>query len=438
MTIKEVEKRTGLTAKSIRLYESKGLFQIERNSRNDYRNFTEENVKQLQFIKILRYLDFSIQEIGELMEAEEDAIKAALQKKLSDYEGTREQLERKEEVLRGLCRENLKNASEKGIYGEYLKLIDFVESEEAAEIDAQIKAAKHPSIAAVCAQTLVCLGPVLWLFVNFHMEKWEMMKFNIPLALLGTVFLTLVWRNYIFNMMHNRAYQKKQNRGSLLVLPMILAVLFGSFGGMVFIAWLQEKLFLPEEWLFYQTYDSSWLLMLLTVEGPLIVAGVAFLHHLYPKNEWEWAHDILKIFRKFWIPIVCVWVFLIYAAVTGITFVTETQIVYHDWLHPAGAAYSYDEIERVETGYSGKTFSIAEKKGTFYYRIYFDGKKVNLGGTTPNEAVERFDDSYLELEEFDEALMLYQPGKVSSHENEEYAILDERYIKRFGRIIDNK
>ena len=92
----------------------------------------------------------------------------------------------------------------------------------------------------------------------------------------------------------------------------------------------------------------------------------------------------------------------------------------------------------METGYSGKTFSIAEKKGTFYYRIYFDGKKVNLGGTAPNEAIERFDDSYLELEEFDEALMRYQPVKVSSHENEEYAILDERYMKRFGRIIDNK
>lgn len=36
MTIKDVEKRTGLTAKSIRYYESKGLITVARNDDNDY------------------------------------------------------------------------------------------------------------------------------------------------------------------------------------------------------------------------------------------------------------------------------------------------------------------------------------------------------------------------------------------------------------------
>ena len=41
MRIKEVESRTGLTAKAIRLYESKGLLKPARETENDYRDYTE-------------------------------------------------------------------------------------------------------------------------------------------------------------------------------------------------------------------------------------------------------------------------------------------------------------------------------------------------------------------------------------------------------------
>ena len=44
MRIKEVEKTTGLTAKAIRLYESKGLLSVGRESENDYRDYTPEDV----------------------------------------------------------------------------------------------------------------------------------------------------------------------------------------------------------------------------------------------------------------------------------------------------------------------------------------------------------------------------------------------------------
>lgn len=37
MQIKDVEKLTGLTAKSIRFYEAKGLIKVERNEENSYR-----------------------------------------------------------------------------------------------------------------------------------------------------------------------------------------------------------------------------------------------------------------------------------------------------------------------------------------------------------------------------------------------------------------
>lgn len=63
MRIKEVEERTGLTAKAIRLYESKGLLNVARDNENDYRDYTEEDVERLKMIAFLREMDISIQGI---------------------------------------------------------------------------------------------------------------------------------------------------------------------------------------------------------------------------------------------------------------------------------------------------------------------------------------------------------------------------------------
>ena len=65
MRIKEVEQRTGLTAKAIRLYESKGLLKPARETENDYRDYTEEDVARLKTIAILRKLDVPVKTIKE-------------------------------------------------------------------------------------------------------------------------------------------------------------------------------------------------------------------------------------------------------------------------------------------------------------------------------------------------------------------------------------
>lgn len=63
MRIKEVEKATGLTAKAIRMYESKGLLTVARESENDYRDYSEEDVQRLKTIAVLRRLDIPVKEI---------------------------------------------------------------------------------------------------------------------------------------------------------------------------------------------------------------------------------------------------------------------------------------------------------------------------------------------------------------------------------------
>ena len=62
MKIKDVEKITGLTPKAIRLYESKGLIHISRDE-NRYRNYSEDDIRKLKTIKLLRKAGISIADI---------------------------------------------------------------------------------------------------------------------------------------------------------------------------------------------------------------------------------------------------------------------------------------------------------------------------------------------------------------------------------------
>ena len=62
MRIREVEQKTGLSRKAVRLYEAKGLLSVERSD-NDYREYDEEDVKRLQKIAVLRRAGVSVTDI---------------------------------------------------------------------------------------------------------------------------------------------------------------------------------------------------------------------------------------------------------------------------------------------------------------------------------------------------------------------------------------
>ena len=63
MNINELENKTGVTKQNIRFYEKKGLLHPKRNSLNNYREYTQEDLRTLQMIKMLRRLDMSLEEI---------------------------------------------------------------------------------------------------------------------------------------------------------------------------------------------------------------------------------------------------------------------------------------------------------------------------------------------------------------------------------------
>ncbi len=100
MNIKEVEKVTGLTKANIRFYEEEGLVCPKRNEQNNYRIYTEVEIKRLQEVKKLRLLGISIPEIQKIY-AEELSLQKAMERRLKEI---REE-ERLLQETRAICQE---------------------------------------------------------------------------------------------------------------------------------------------------------------------------------------------------------------------------------------------------------------------------------------------------------------------------------------------
>ena len=109
MKVKDVEKLTDLTAKSIRHYESKGLLQVERDEGNSYRSYTEENVQELRKIRLLRFLDFSIEQIREIQQMDGAEIKEVFLEKMESLENQSQDLEIKRNLCRTLSKDGISN-----------------------------------------------------------------------------------------------------------------------------------------------------------------------------------------------------------------------------------------------------------------------------------------------------------------------------------------
>lgn len=69
MTIKEVEKRTGLTRSNIRYYEKEKLIEPSRNNKNGYRDYSEKDVERIKKIAYLRTLEISVEDIRNIISA---------------------------------------------------------------------------------------------------------------------------------------------------------------------------------------------------------------------------------------------------------------------------------------------------------------------------------------------------------------------------------
>lgn len=67
MTIGRLARETGVTVDTLRFYERKGLITRPRRMLSGYRNYPEDVIDRLRFVKDAKSLGFSLREIQELL-----------------------------------------------------------------------------------------------------------------------------------------------------------------------------------------------------------------------------------------------------------------------------------------------------------------------------------------------------------------------------------
>lgn len=68
ITIGQAARRSGLSAKAIRLYETKGLVEAADRTPSGYRTYTDDDVAVLRFIRQAKSLDLRLDEIRDIVE----------------------------------------------------------------------------------------------------------------------------------------------------------------------------------------------------------------------------------------------------------------------------------------------------------------------------------------------------------------------------------
>ncbi|MCM1057342.1 MAG: MerR family transcriptional regulator [Firmicutes bacterium] len=109
MKINEVEQAIGMTKKNIRFYEQEGLLTPSR-SPNGYRDYSPEDVRVLQQIKLLRRLDIPIEEIKRLQNGSQ-TFADCLERQLITLKRRRRNLEAAENFCRSLLTEHTEDAA---------------------------------------------------------------------------------------------------------------------------------------------------------------------------------------------------------------------------------------------------------------------------------------------------------------------------------------
>lgn len=79
MNIGQAAERAGISAKSIRYYESVGLIARASRRDNNYRDYGDQEIAELRFIHRARSLGFSVKEVGDLLALWRDRKRASQQ-----------------------------------------------------------------------------------------------------------------------------------------------------------------------------------------------------------------------------------------------------------------------------------------------------------------------------------------------------------------------
>jgi len=427
MKIKEVEEKTNLSAKAIRLYEEKGLLTISRNS-NGYREYSEENVKELLTIKLFRKCGLSLAQII-MIKAEPEKTEELLYDKISEYDKLKLEISDQKDLCLDVIRAK----------GEYQDLYDYMEISESEEFNAfmnELTDIPKRSLAIQLFQTVILLGPILNFFLFLSEKQVDRLFWTFIISIISTVLLTLSWRHFLSEYKFNKETIKEGLLHALRILGMIillLACIVGCFAGLTYI---QRLIYFKGDFYIMALSHFSIFFLLLITCSMIIFLFAQYARH-FDFEEYNGYIGVVQWIKKHSLLYIGICLFVVYLFMVNVTLISPDKIVLHSYTNPLGTTYSYDDIESVECGFYGKGFYYFHEKGEFYYKVHLkDGKSFSVKDTETTEKYEN--DTYSEIEAFDQEVMKHDVKKISSDKYSQYAMLDQVYVDRFISIIHNK
>lgn len=425
MRIKEVEQRTGLTAKAIRLYESKGLLTVARQTENDYRDYTEEDVARLKTIAILRKLDVPVKTIKDWTDGK-TTLHAILSKAAEENREASRESELRHKLAEDLA-ELVQDDPEQDM-GDAVQELEEL-NELLDELD-QIIREDEGHIATPLYSTMLAAGAILstvFLILDGMAEKalWTLAG-----SVILTAFATLNWRSYLAT-----PKKERQHGGCLPILGIIVAVLVMIFGFLIWVTnWQIEHYTTSADDIVLQR--GTWGIYLLVAEAVIVFCG---LYANAKKEKW-WLFEQLPSGRRAKALLAAVLtvgtllslrVFTVSASVA-----TEEGITRYSFFDPDGTFYAYTDVERVETGFRGKFLGIPMNwTGDFYYKItYSDGVTENWGdcGTQAEE------ETWTWMYRLDEWCLAGGAEKTGSDEFSEYCEMEQFYVDILTDVVNNR
>ena len=424
MRIKEVEQRTGLTAKAIRLYESKGLLKPARETENDYRDYTEEDVARLKTIAILRKLDLSVAEIKEWTDGQSalsDLLHRVSARGMLETEKADDRVKLSVELLEILKEEPDKPLDEAVAEAEELRGL-------MEELDAAHEQLRGNLLWPVWA-TIIAMGPVGWTFLRIFLGETRDAMWSLAVSLVVLPVVCWQWFKYF---QVDKSRRKKS--GCLPALIYGVCGLLGAFGSLILIESLQQLLFAPETG--FYLFRPGWALV--TLGYPLLV--IELLTPSDDPEEKKGPVEEMTLPEKLKVAgiLVAFHLVLLYGCLTGASFYStaDEQFVRHGFFHPMGKVYELSDVERVEAGFYGFTLAPWKEKGGFYYEVTFtDGRTENWADMSGSENEDS--DPWEDLLKLDRILMEAGVEKISDWDHREDFPYDQSCLDICDEILNN-
>lgn len=215
--------------------------------------------------------------------------------------------------------------------------------------------------------------------------------------------------------------------GKLVKLVVFIAILvFGYLGASYGVSELIKSR-IGQDWLFYQENHLAFLFY--------TIALVLLLLRIYTVLTKE-RRMFRGIFTRSLVFAIAVYIFI-----NTITVVYPDRINVKSPLNPNGVNYQYTNVDKVEAYFhpNAVNFFSDRSKGDFIYTIHIGNKSQDFIQPTPNPETQDYDMApYINLRDFDKALMEAGAVKESSPEFADRNSLERKYVEIFMEIINNR